>query len=118
MVKKRKEFETSVTNQILIGRLESGLYTFADGHMYFNNHVIKIRYDLIDSVYCNTYKENEIFDYYFNILPLKKGEKVLMGCPYDSNTMNRFLYIVENPKNFKPDRVIVLPYLHERKVYL
>jgi hypothetical protein len=85
--------------------------------MYFNNHVIKIRYDLIDSVYCNTYKENEIFDYYFKILPLDKDEKVLMGCPYDSNTMNRFLYIVENPKSFKPDRVVILPYLHERKVY-
>lgn len=118
LVKKRREFESSVVNEILIGRLDSGLYTFADGHMYFGNHVIKIRYDLIDSVYANTYKENEIFDYYFDILPLKKGEKILMGCPYDSNTMNRFVYIVENPKNFKPDRVVILPYLHERKVYL
>ena len=49
-------------NKDLIGRLLSGLYTFVDGHIYYNNNVIKIRYDLIKSVDSHRYKENEIFD--------------------------------------------------------
>jgi hypothetical protein len=32
----------------LIGRLKSNLYTFLDGHIYYGNKVIKIRYDLIN----------------------------------------------------------------------
>jgi hypothetical protein len=30
-----------------IGRLKSGLFSLIDGHMYFSNDLIKIRYDLI-----------------------------------------------------------------------
>jgi len=60
-------------NKDLIGRLLSGLYTFVDGHIYYNNNVIKIRYDLIKSVDSHRYKENEIFDFYLNIFDLKKG---------------------------------------------
>lgn len=37
-----------IKNKDLIGRLESGLFTFVDGHIYFGNNVIKIRYDLIN----------------------------------------------------------------------
>ena len=40
-------FKKIITNIEFIGRLESGLYTFVDGHIYYNNNVIKIRYDLI-----------------------------------------------------------------------
>jgi hypothetical protein len=40
-------YEATIDFPPLIGRLKSGLYTFADGHMYYNNNVIKIRYDLI-----------------------------------------------------------------------
>ena len=29
----------------LIGRLKSNLYNFVGGHIYYNNNVIKIRYD-------------------------------------------------------------------------
>ena len=31
----------------LIGRLKSNLYIFLDGHIYYGNKVIKIRYDEI-----------------------------------------------------------------------
>ena len=103
----------------MIGRLESGLYTFAEGHIYFSNHVIKIRYDLIDSLQYSTLKESDIFDYYFDIIKLKGiGNKVMLGSPFDSNTMNRFVYIIQDSKNSKPNRVLILPYLHERRVYL
>jgi len=41
-------FEKLITQPALIGRLESGCYTLINGHIYFNNNVIKIRYDLIE----------------------------------------------------------------------
>ena len=37
-----------IKNEKLIGRLASGMYTFVDGHIYFSNKVIKIRYDLLE----------------------------------------------------------------------
>lgn len=63
--------ESYIEYKPLIGRLTSGLYTFVDGHIYYSNNVIKLRYDLIANNKFNiTYKENEIFDYYYNIFPI------------------------------------------------
>ena len=42
-------FEIVLDDSRLIGRLRSGLFDIVDGHVYFNNNVIKIRYDLIKS---------------------------------------------------------------------
>ena len=67
----------------LIGRLVSGMYTFIDGHIYYNNNVIKIRYDLFNNKGIN-YKENELFDYYFNIFDLQPGERVKANTPLES----------------------------------
>ena len=50
LVKREMEFSIEITNTELIGRLLSGLYTFVDGHIYYNNNVIKIRYDLLSDV--------------------------------------------------------------------
>ena len=33
----------------IIGRLKSNLYKFMNGHIYYNNKVIKIRYDVIEA---------------------------------------------------------------------
>ena len=57
----------------MIGRLLSGLHTFVDGHIYYSNNVIKIRYDIISSDNSGSFKENELFDYYFNIFPIDDG---------------------------------------------
>ena len=54
--------------------MESGLYTLADGHIYFSNNVIKIRYDLINSYQASRYTDDEIFDFYSNIFRLKETE--------------------------------------------
>lgn len=35
-------------NLELYGRLECGSYQFQGGHIYYNNNVIKVRYDLVD----------------------------------------------------------------------
>lgn len=39
-----------IKNKPLIGRLASGMYTFVDGHIYYNNNVIKIRYDIVQHI--------------------------------------------------------------------
>jgi hypothetical protein len=53
-------YELDISNMELIGRLLSGLYTFVKGHIYFNNNVIKIRYDLfLRDIVPN---EDEVFD--------------------------------------------------------
>ena len=41
------DFTITIKDEEVIGRLISGLYTFVNGHIYFNNNVIKIRYDLL-----------------------------------------------------------------------
>ena len=40
-------FTTQLTNLEMIGRLCSGLYLYHNGHIYYENSVIKIRMDLI-----------------------------------------------------------------------
>jgi len=47
-------FRMQVTNKELIGRLKSNLYNFVDGHIYYGNNVIKIRYDVLE------YKHKEL----------------------------------------------------------
>jgi hypothetical protein len=41
-------YEHSLQNDDLIGRLKSGLFMVTNGHIYYKNNVIKIRYDLIE----------------------------------------------------------------------
>ena len=41
-------FQMKIENKEIIGRLKSNLYNFVGGHIYYNNKVIKIRYDLIE----------------------------------------------------------------------
>jgi hypothetical protein len=40
-------YEQVLYDKALIARLTSGMYAFAGGHYYYNNNVIKLRYDLI-----------------------------------------------------------------------
>lgn len=48
LAQKKVIFDLVVREMHLCGRLESGLYTLIDGHIYYNNDVIKMRYDLIE----------------------------------------------------------------------
>jgi hypothetical protein len=47
--KKEKVIEIVITSGEMIGRFKSGLFKIAQGHIYFNNDVIKVRQDLINS---------------------------------------------------------------------
>lgn len=72
------------------------MYTFEDGHIYYNNEVIKIRYDLINSVDKNKYGETQIFDHYCNIFQLKKGLKIMANTPLCSIKSHKFVYTVKD----------------------
>jgi hypothetical protein len=61
-------FEASIKNESLVGRLKSGLFTYAGGHIYFGNDAIKLRYDLIERENNLKLKENEIFDFYSEVI--------------------------------------------------
>lgn len=111
-------FELEIKNPILIGRLKSGLYTFNDGHIYYNNNVIKIRYDLINSVNNQKYSEKEIFNFYHDIFSLKSTTKVRSNTPLDSMRAHRFAYVTQDSEFNNPKWLFILPYLHDRKIHL
>ena len=68
--KNKTVFEVNLTNEIMIGRLKSGLYKLNRGHIYYNNSFIKMRLDLINSPQNYKYREMEFFDFYSNIFDL------------------------------------------------
>ena len=60
----------------------------------------------------------EIFDFYFDIFQLKNNETVKASTPIDSFRSHRFGYIIKNLKDLMPKRVMILPYLHDNRIYL
>jgi hypothetical protein len=107
-----------IQNSELIGRVKSSLYTLVDGHMYYNNCVIKIRYDLLQMKNMQDIKENEVFDYYENVLSLDPEESVKIKMPICSLRYHRLVYMTSAQKTLRPNKIVILPFLHERKVYL
>ena len=98
------ETETTIVrlqifNTEIIGRLKTNLYNFVEGHIYFNNKVVKVRYDLLEQQNGGEIKENQLFDHYDDIINLRnKNNKVEMGMPLQTCLYNRLAYVV---KNFK-----------------
>jgi len=110
-------YECNLQDQHLIGRLRSGLFDVVDGHIYFNNNVIKIRYELIMSK--NHYSEDQIFNSYNDIFNIdKKNLAIKSKTPFNSLKGHRMAYIVSDHQHFKTKQLFILPYLHERKLYL
>ena len=62
----------------------SGEYTLVDGHIYFNNNVIKLRYDLMKKYSNRLDLQHLFFNQYTNILNLREGETLKTNCPIDS----------------------------------
>ena len=102
----------------ILGRIKSGLFRLVDGHFYFGNEVFKIRYDLLENQNGKHYVEHHIFDKYDSLLDLDYKEAILCKCPLLSHDHHRMVYLSSNQKLLKPKRIIILPYLHERKIYL
>ena len=107
-----------VRNEELIGRLKSSLYTLVDGHIYYNNKVIKIRYDLLRQRNLKDLEEHEVFDYYENILGLDQHETVKTNMPFCSRVHHRLVYLTKNLSSLKPNKIKILPFLHERQIRL
>lgn len=71
------------------------------GHIYYNNKVIKIRYDLLEGIGGRKNKnqildieENQLFDMYSEILCLKQDDRVQAGTPLQTCLYNRLAYVV------------------------
>lgn len=64
------------------------------------------------------YKENEIFDFYNDIFILGENEKVRSNTPLDSIQSHRFGYITIDTSQKSTRNIMLLPYLHDRKIYL
>ena len=111
-------YSMQIHNKEVIGRLKSNLYNFVEGHIYYGNKVIKLRYDLIEKMQCSDIKECQLFDHYSEILGLKNGEFVQCGTPLQTCLYNKLAFIVRNKQQLRPRRLLVLPYLHERRIYL
>ena len=78
-----------------------------------------MRYDLIDQMKGAEIKVHELFDHYTNIVKLRhKNDFVASGTPFQTCLYNRLAYIIKNNLDFKPDKIMILPYLHERRIYL
>ena len=111
-------YECNLCEEEFIGGLKSGIYTLVDGHIYRDKDAIKIRYDLIHDPNIPHVSQNEVFNYYSNIFETQDGEKVDSRSPIDSHGGHRFGYFLSESHKFKPRKLILVPYLHERKIYL
>jgi hypothetical protein len=103
-----------------IGRLKSGLFSLIDGHMYFSNDLIKIRYDLIyDSKRNQTFLNEEmLFDNYDDCFKLDRSELVRSKTPLISLNGNRFCYIISDKFKKLPIDVFIIPFLHDKRIEL
>ena len=112
-------FEVQLNFMPFVGRLKSSLYQLIHGHVYYNNDMIKIRYDLINSPKNYKYKEGELFDYYFGIFKFEKNStRIRSNTPLDSIRYHKFVYVTQDSQCNSPRQIICLPYLHERRIYL
>ena len=60
-----KLFAADFESEELMGRLKNARYCVLGGHMYYNNNIIKIRYDVLrDKTTPQLTDENQLLDYY------------------------------------------------------
>ena len=58
------------------------------------------------------------FNKYDEVLALETGETIKIDSPLDSMQAHRFAYIMLNNECLSCKRLLIMPYLHERRVYL
>lgn len=80
-------FKHELTLQEVVGRLKSQQFVLDNGHIYFDNVVIKFRYDLIKKDMGKedaALTDEDIIDFYDRALDLDDGESVILSFPYMS----------------------------------
>ena len=50
IVSEKVLYTMMIHSREIIGRLKSNLYNFVEGHIYYGNKVIKVRYDLLSKI--------------------------------------------------------------------
>jgi DNA-binding MltR family transcriptional regulator len=96
IAKKKTTFEVQLTIPSLIGRLICGLCRINNGHIYTNNNLIKMRLDLINNPKNYRYRDQELFDFYYNIFDLEENTVVRSGTPIDSIRYHRFVFFTRD----------------------
>ena len=90
-----------------------------NGHIYFNNEVIKIRYDLLNNQKrLQDYREAQLFDYCTDVLQLDKDEFAETDMPVVENLSQRLIYIIKNRVTLGVKRVVIMPFLHIRSILM
>lgn len=80
-----------------------------------------MRYDLLqgEDVVRENLSENEFFDVFTEMFPLRLGCRISSACLLNSTDSHRFAFLSEDTMNQElPSKVRITPYLHERRVYL
>lgn len=127
-------FKNEMTAQMsqVTGRMKSGDFVLHNGHMYFDNTVVKIRYDLIQKGIFGAHEpltDEQVFDIYDKILDLEHDESIMISYPYQGWRSHKIIYVIhqnhkEFPSIYKDDdrfihkKVVIMPYLHERKIHV
>jgi hypothetical protein len=118
-LKKKQELVHSWIKDLdLIGQFKANMYKFIDGHLYFENSVFKFRYE-------NAYRSNtkEIHEHllvnkYSDIINLERGEIIMGKICLMSINESKQIYLYTNNKKRGPIKILILPFLHDRKIFL
>ena len=62
--------------------------------------------------------EPQLFDYYTDVMPLGQNVVIQSGTPLQTCLYNRLAYMIRNMAKLKPRKLLIMPYLHERRIYL
>ena len=90
------EVDLVLSNPMLIGLFICGKFKLLDGHMYHENSVIKLRYDLIGRKSKEYLNEDNFFDFYNDVLPLRRDMTIISESILLSASRHRMAFIAED----------------------
>ena len=70
-------FEIKISCKNILSILNRDNLTITNGHIYYGNNVLKIRYDLIDNINSQQFSVSNMFDFYKNVIDLNEGKRIL-----------------------------------------
>ena len=73
IISEKMILETLLTSNNFIGKLKSNIYQFHNGYWYYRDSVVKVRYDLINSIDASSYTDKHFLDEYNNLFKLNEG---------------------------------------------
>lgn len=111
------EHEVRLQKKIFIELFRASEYQVIDGHIYYGNNVIKMRYDLLEEDAQNLC-ENKFFDKYTNMFKLRPGCSITTLDTINCHFGHRLGFLSEDDVNQNfCTKLRVTPYLHERRIY-